>query len=113
VGKVVDASAILSGRLILISQRPEWATVGPVIRSSALRDQDAQSLIAILAILEGHLAMDRDSSLSRHLGERLARDGAAASAANLDVRQAINDLNNRLRFALGETDTFVPHPVED
>ncbi len=43
------------------------------------------------------------SDLNRHLGRRLAQDGlAGVDVDECAVRQAINDLNHRLRYAVGE-----------
>jgi len=72
-------------------------------------------LIGLCAVLEGHLLGDRErlSHLRRQLGRRLAEDGVApVDPDERAVRQAINDLNQRLRDALGEyADPPTPGPV--
>ncbi len=73
------------------------------------------ALIGLCAVLEGHLSGDRDllSHLSRQLGRRLAEDGVApVDPDERAVRQAINELNQRLSYALGEyADPPTPGPV--
>lgn len=66
---------------------------------------DVSALLGLCAVLEGHLRAEPValSDLSQRLGRRLAQDGlAGADADERGVRQAINDLNHRLRHALGE-----------
>lgn len=67
---------------------------------------DLAALIGLLATLEGHLmAGDVDPHVVDHLLSRLAQDGLVSQdAGEQDLRQALNDLNHRLRFALGEYD---------
>jgi hypothetical protein len=47
------------------------------------------------------------------MARRLSRDGLlAADAGQRDLRQALNDLNHRLRYVLGEYDEPpVPRPL--
>jgi len=66
---------------------------------------DVAALIGLCAVLDGHLMGGSSASgdLSQHLGRRLAQDGlAGADADQRGVRPAINDLDHRLRYALGE-----------
>ncbi len=65
---------------------------------------DVAALIGLCAVLEGHLQAEPEelAHLSRHLGARLVADGASSGAYERAVRQAVNDLNHRLRYALGE-----------
>ncbi len=66
---------------------------------------DVTALIGVCAVLEGHLMGGRDrlADLSRHLGDRLTDDGLmVAGGDERAVRQAINDVNQRLRYAQGE-----------
>lgn len=82
-----------------------------------LRTIDARALIGLLATLEGELAaraeVDEIPEWARHLTRRLEKDGLLAErAGNRELRQALNDLNHRLRFALGEySDPPEPTPL--
>lgn len=69
-----------------------------------LDENDLRALIGLLATLEGHLmAGDVDPFMAQSLARRLHDDGAATTAdPGRPLRQGINDLNHRLRFALGE-----------
>ena len=81
---------------------------------NALCQQDAAALIGILAVLEGeHLAGDLDEHVSRRLGDRLHRVGMLGKHwQSRELRQALNDMNHRVRYALGEyEDPPGPHPV--
>jgi hypothetical protein len=63
--------------------------------------QDAEALIGVLAVVEGHLvAGDLDPRLVGRLGERLVGPGAGAA----ELRVALGNLNQRLRYVLGEHD---------
>jgi hypothetical protein len=69
--------------------------------------RDAASLIGVLSVLEatslrGHL----DDDLAHELKLRLHRDGliAKSSLGQEGLRSALNDLNLRLRHAVGEDD---------
>ena len=72
--------------------------------------QDAEALIGVAAVLEGHLvAGDLDphvvGSLNRHLhGAGLV----AADAGPPELRVALTNLNHRLRYSLGEYDRPPP-----
>ncbi|HEY0950759.1 hypothetical protein [Nocardioides sp.] len=72
----------------------------------APRRQDLGALIGLLATLEGELTGigAEMPEWAERLARRLARDGAAAGPGNREVRQGLNDLNHRLRCALGEYD---------
>jgi hypothetical protein len=81
---------------------------------NALPQRDAAALIGILAVLEGeHLAGYLDEDLSRRLGERLQRVGLLGDDWQpRELRQALNDMNHRIRYALGEyDDPPFPQPV--
>jgi hypothetical protein len=73
-----------------------------------LRDADVVALIGLLAVLEGELmlAIDLNDDIpdwAQHLAARLTKDGLLTSEpSNRDLRQALNDLNQRLRYAHGE-----------
>jgi hypothetical protein len=73
---------------------------------------DLVALIGLLAVLEGELMA---GSVSEHLAKRVsgrfARAGLLGDRATPhELRQAINDLNHRLRYARGEYDE-PPRPV--
>ena len=78
-----------------------------------LSKRDASALIGVLANLEGLVWTTAigDHAVQKLL-TRLQSDGVAAAAGdNTDLRyhlrQALNDLNQQLRYALGEYDS--PH----
>ena len=66
------------------------------------------ALIGLLATLEGELMRDLGDhdalpEWAQRVAARMHRDGVAASATgNRDLRQALSDLNHRLRYVLGE-----------
>jgi hypothetical protein len=63
--------------------------------------QDAAALIGVMAVLEGHLvAGDLDPHVVDRLSERLVGRGAGAA----ELRVALGNLNQRLRYVLGEHD---------
>ena len=66
--------------------------------------RDAEALIGLLAIVEGEAMVSRlDAGLVDHLSRRFASVGLMADGAtDREFRQALNDLNHRLRYALGE-----------
>nr|BFE60969.1 hypothetical protein GCM10020063_054950 [Dactylosporangium thailandense] len=63
-------------------------------------------MIGVLAVIEGELMAGHASSqLAGNLRERLERARLLPpGGTERDLRQAINDLNHRLRYALGEYD---------
>lgn len=74
-------------------------------QSCAVSRADVSALIGVCAVLEGYLMADpeRCADLRRHLGRRLAVDTAApVDPDGHAVPRAVNDLNLRLRYALGE-----------
>ena len=77
------------------------------------RARDLTALIGLLAVLEGELMA---GEVSRHLSGRIQHRLQSAAvleseATERQLRQAINDLNHRLRYALGEYDE-PPSPSE-
>jgi hypothetical protein len=74
--------------------------------------RDVAGLIGILALLEGELMTEGvPEHLSGRIRDRLARVGLLGSTGTeRELRQAISDLNHRLRYALGEYDEL-PTPV--
>jgi hypothetical protein len=68
--------------------------------------RDAQALIGLLAILEGEaMASQLDAGLVDHLSRRFASVGLLADGVGgREFRQALNDMNHRIRYALGEYD---------
>ena len=72
-----------------------------------VQHRDANVLIGILAILEGAVwAGQLDEWTTGKVAERFAREGLLdADYDQHDLRQAINDMNQRIRYAVGEYDT--------
>ncbi|MEV6850906.1 hypothetical protein [Actinoplanes sp. NPDC051411] len=70
------------------------------------------ALIGLLAVLEGEIwAGEVSPHLRDRIGQRLARESLAESSpTERQLRQAISDLNHRLRHALGEYDEL-PSPL--
>jgi len=67
------------------------------------------ALIGLVATLEGELMGPNDDGevpeWAQGFATRLSRDGLLApDGRNRELRQALNDLNHRLRYALGEYD---------
>jgi hypothetical protein len=63
--------------------------------------QDAEALIGVLAVLQGHLITgDLDPHVVDRLGERIVGPGAGAA----ELRVALENLAHRLRYVLGEYD---------
>lgn len=78
--------------------------------------RDLAVLIGLLAVLEGELgAGEVPQHLVGRLRDRFARKGLLEpGASDRDLRQAISDLNHRLRYALGEYRELPPQlPVPD
>ncbi|WEO76370.1 hypothetical protein BJQ94_13480 [Cryobacterium sp. SO2] len=83
-----------------------------------LSRRDAAALIGILANLEGLVWVSRiDDDDVEMLRGRLKQDGAttpvsAGAGPRVQLRQALNDLNQRLRYTLGEYNSPPdPEPV--
>lgn len=69
--------------------------------------RDARTLIGVLAYVEGALL---DGSVTEHsarqLHDRFVTDGLLPpESTDRDVRQVLNDVNHRLRYAIGEYQT--------
>lgn len=77
---------------------------------------DVAALIGLLAKLEGELMLpyggdDLVPEWAQGFASRLSRDGLLTpEAGNRDLRQALDDLNHRLRYVLGEYDEL-PQPT--
>jgi hypothetical protein len=71
---------------------------------------DAEVSIGVLAILEGAIwAGDLNEQTTSKIAERFVQQGLlAAGHDQRDLRQAINDMNHRLRYATGEYDSPPP-----
>jgi hypothetical protein len=85
----------------------------PVCPRPLLR-RDARALIGLLAILEAEVMISRiDTAVVDHIGRRFADEGLLVrDADDRRFRQALNDLNHRIRYALGEHDEPpTPMPV--
>ncbi len=74
--------------------------------------RDLSALIGLLAVVEGELMTGQVSRhLSGRIRDRLERvELLEAGGTDRDLRQALNDLNHRLRYALGEYDE-PPRPL--
>ena len=72
---------------------------------------DANVLIGILAILEGVIwGGQLDEQTTSKVAERFVQQGLlSAHYDQHDLRQAINDMNQRIRYAAGEYDTPPAH----
>jgi hypothetical protein len=66
--------------------------------------RDATTLIGLLAHLEGSLLVEETlDEFAARLRARLIAEGVLSSQSNeRDLRQVINDINHRLRYAIGE-----------
>jgi len=75
-----------------------------------VQHRDAKVLIGILAILEGVIwGGSLDERTTGKVAERFVQQGLlAADHDQHGLRQAINDLNQRLRYAAGEYDSPPP-----
>jgi hypothetical protein len=75
-----------------------------------VQHRDAAVLIGILAVLEGVIWADSlDQRTTSKLAERFVQQGLlTADHDQRDLRQAIGDLNQRLRYAVGEYDSPPP-----
>jgi hypothetical protein len=72
--------------------------------------QDIAALVGVLAVLEGGLLAEQlDETTARKVADRLLREGLLVEDwAPHDLHQCLHDLNQRLRFALGEYDDPPP-----
>jgi len=77
---------------------------------NAVQRRDAEVLIGILAVLDGVIwGGSLDEWTTSKVAERLVRQGLLTADHNRhDVHQALNDLNQRLRYAVGEYDSPPP-----
>ena len=85
-------------------------TAGPA--PNPVQQGDARVLIGILAILEGAIwAGDLSEPTTSQIAERFMQQGLlAADHDQHGLRQAINDMNHRLRYAVGEYNS-PPSPI--
>lgn len=73
-------------------------------------------MVGLLAVLEGFMSAGRmPDDLTGRIRSRLVDVGLLGpDGEERDLRQAISDLNHRLRYALGEYDSpLSPIPVPD
>jgi len=75
-----------------------------------LQRRDAEVLIGILAVLDGEIwGGSLDERTTSKVAERLVQHGLfTADHSRNEVHQALDDLNQRLRYALGEYDSPPP-----
>ena len=87
-------------------------TNSPAPIPNPVQHRDASVLIGILAILEGEIwAGQLDEWTTGKVAERFVQQGLLDADYNeRDLRQAIADMNQRIRYAAGEYDT-PPSPV--
>ena len=90
-----------------MSMRSNEAIPNPLSR------QDAAVLVGVLAVLEGEFHDPANAQLASRIADRFHRAGLLDdSKATGPVRQALNDLNHRVRYAAGESDEPpISHPV--
>jgi hypothetical protein len=88
------------------------ATDPAVPAPNPVQHRDANVLIGVLADLEGAIwADDLNEQITIKVAERFVQQGLlAADHDQRDLRQAINDMNQRLRYAAGEYDS-PPTPI--
>lgn len=100
-----------------IAQGPggdDWWVTAPEETPRQPRAQDVAALVGVLAVLEGEVwAAELNARYevaaipewAEHLARRLASDGLLRhDAGYMDLRQVLGDLNQRLRYVLGEHD---------
>jgi hypothetical protein len=78
--------------------------------SNPVHRRDAEVLIGILAVLDGAIwGGSLDEWTTSRVAERFVRQGLlAADHDRDDVHHALDDLNQRLRYAIGEYDDPPP-----
>src|SRR5215469_1483507 len=81
--------------------------------SNPLQRRDAEVLIGILAVLDGVIwGGSLDKWTTSKVAERLLQQSLLTADHNRDeVHQALNDLNQRLRYAVGEYDSLPSSPA--
>jgi len=86
------------------------ATDPAVPALNPVQQGDARVLIGVLAILEGAIwAGDLSGQTTSKVAERFVQQGLlAADHDQRGLRQAINDMNQRLRYTVGEYDSPPP-----
>lgn len=118
VGAVVTAAVVLlddgvpSGQMVGLWHRYVMAADPVVPAPNPVQLCDAEVLVGVLAILEGVIwSGDLDARTTRKVAERFVEQGLlAADHDQRHLRQAIGDMNQRLRYAAGEYDS-PPPPV--
>jgi hypothetical protein len=88
------------------------ANVPDALAPRSCHARDLSALIGLLAVLEGDLmAGEVSGHLSDRIRDRLEREELLErGGTERELRQSINDLNQRLRYALGEYDQ-PPRPL--
>jgi hypothetical protein len=83
------------------------ATDPAVLVPNPVQLSDARVLIGVLAILEGAIwGGSLDDKITGKVAERFIDEGLVTGGHDQrDLRQAINDLNQRIRYAAGEYDS--------
>jgi hypothetical protein len=86
----------------------------PILAPNSIGSVDVDVLIGLLAGLEGYLMGEHpDADLVDPLRKRFVRAGLLPiDADERDFRQAVNDMNHRLRYTAGEyPEPIAPLPV--
>jgi hypothetical protein len=98
------SAADRTGHHGLMATNPAAPAPNPV------QHRDANVLIGILAILEGSIwAGQLDEDTTSRVAERFVQQGLlGADYDQHDLRQAIGDMNQRIRYTAGEYDTPPP-----
>jgi hypothetical protein len=88
------------------------ANVDGALTPNPVLVRDATTLIGLLAHLEGALMVEETlDEFATRLRARFIAEGVLSSQSNeRDLRQVINDMNHRLRYAVGEY-SDPPSPV--
>jgi hypothetical protein len=96
-----------------LSSRCDWSYVHPVTRP--VGDEDLDLLVGVLAVCESVVWTGGDLDLTDALRQRWSNAGLVAPDADAYViRQLLNDLNHRLRYAKRETNQPpVPVPLPE
>jgi hypothetical protein len=108
-GRAMTCAAACNGR-VGPWHRCGMATDPAVSVPNPLQRCDAEVLIGILAILEGSIwGGSLDAWTISKVAERFVQHGLLAAGHDEDdLRQAIGDMNQRLRYAVGEYDSPPP-----
>jgi hypothetical protein len=118
-GRTTAFQVVVGGGVVIarpIAEHQVMTMPADKVAPNPVFSRDLAVLIGVLAVLEGDLMVGEvpdqltDRIRDRFSREDLLRDGGNSRA----LRQAINDLNHRLRYGLGEyAEIPTPVPVSD